>query len=95
MLARLRRYFVSGLAVFLPLALTIYLFILTLNLADGLLGKYLEPYFSQEFGFYFRGLGIIICVLIILAIGFLATNFLGRKIYAFFESLLLKLPFFR
>lgn len=92
---RLRRYFISGLVVFLPLALTIYLFLLTLEFADSFLGQYIQPYFAREFGFYFRGLSILICVLIIFLIGFFVTNFLGRRIYAAFESLLLRLPFFR
>ena len=60
MLNRLRRYFISGLVVFIPLALTVYLFVLAINFADGILGKYLEPYFFEQFGFYFRGLSILI-----------------------------------
>ncbi len=92
---RLKRYFISGLVIFLPLALTAFLLVMMINIADGLLGKYIEPYFLKEFGFYFRGLSIIICVLIIFAIGFFATNFLGRRITAFFERMLLQLPFFR
>lgn len=95
MLARLQRYFISGLIVFLPLALTVYVFFNVINWADGLLGKYLEPYFEEKFGVYFLGLGIIIGVYLIIVIGFLATNFFGKKIHAWFENLLLKLPFFR
>ena len=92
---RLRRYFISGLVIFLPLALTINLFALTINFADGILGKYIEPYFSREFGFYFRGLSILIAVLIIFLIGIFGSNFLGRRLYPVFEGLLLRLPFFK
>jgi uncharacterized membrane protein len=92
---RLRRYFISGLIIFLPLALTINLFVLTINLADGFLGKYIQPYFSREFGFYVRGLSLLIGILIIFLIGFLATNIFGKRLYAVFERLLLRLPFFR
>ena len=94
-MGRLRRYFLSGLVIFLPLALTVRLFIWTFNLADGFLGKYIEPYFAREFGFYFRGLSILICLLLILLIGFLGANFLGRRVYPFLEKLILKLPFFK
>jgi len=92
---RLKRYFISGLVIFLPLALTVNLFMLTINLADGLLGRYIQPYFSREFGFYFRGLSILISFLLIFLIGFFASNFLGQRIYPFFEGLLLRLPFFK
>jgi len=95
MWGKIRRYFISGLVVFLPLALTVYLFVLTINFSDGLLGKFLKPYFYQEFGFYPRGISIIIGVLLIILIGFMATNYFGRKLHGFFERLVVKLPFFK
>ncbi len=94
MLAKLRRYFISGLIVFLPLALTINLFILTIQFADGILGRYIQPYFSREFGFYFRGLSILIAVFIILIMGVIVTNF-GQSFFARLERFLLTLPFFK
>lgn len=95
MFTKLRKYFISGLVVFLPAALTVYLFWAGIEFADGLLGKYLEPYLAKNFGFYFHGLSIIVGVYIIILIGFFVTNFLGRKIYDFFERILVRLPFFK
>jgi len=95
MFTRLRKYFISGLVIFLPIALTVYLLFLAISFADGFLGKYLEPYFHETFGFYFRGFGIILAIYIIILIGFLATNFFGKKIHALFERLFLRLPFFK
>lgn len=92
---KLERYFIAGLVAFLPLALTIKLLVLTFNIADNFLGKYIEPYFAREFGFYFRGLSLVICLLLILFVGLLVSNFLGRRVYPFFERLLLRLPFFK
>lgn len=95
MMNRLRNYFISGLVVFLPLALSIYLFVWTVNFADGFLGKYLKPYFYETFGFYVRGLGILAGIYLIIVIGFFFTNFVGRKVQQYFERLLLRLPFFK
>ena len=95
MWTRIRRYFISGLVVFLPLALTVYLFVLTINFSDGLLGKFLKPYFIESFGFYPRGISIVVGFLIVLLIGFMATNYFGRKLHSFFERLVVKLPFFK
>jgi len=92
---RIRRYFLSGLVIFLPLALTVYLFVLTINFSDGILGKFLKPFFLQYIGFYPRGISIIIGFLAILLIGFLATNYFGRKLHSFFERIVVKLPFFK
>ncbi len=95
MLSSFRRYFLYGLVVFLPLVLTIYLFVWSLDFADNLLRQFIEPYFLQQFGFYFKGLSIIIGVYIIVLIGFFATNYFGKKLYGGFERFLLQLPFFR
>jgi len=95
MFVRLRKYFITGLVVFLPIALTIYLFFLAIDFTDNLLGKYLEPYFYSNFGFYFKGLGIVVGIYIIILIGFVVTNFFGKKIYDFFDHLIIKLPFFK
>ena len=92
MLNKLKKYFLSGLIVFLPVALTINLIFLAVNFAEGIFGKFLKPIFAENFGFYFSGLGIIIGVYIIILIGFFVTNFLGKKIYEFFENLLIKVP---
>jgi len=92
---KLRRYFISGLIVFLPLALTINLLVLMFNISDGFLGKYLQPYFAREFGFYVRGVSILVCLVLIVTLGFLVTNFLGRRLYPLFEGFLLQLPFFK
>ena len=49
-----KKYFISGLVIFLPIALTIYLFFLAIDFTDGLLGKYLEPHFFEIFGIHIR-----------------------------------------
>lgn len=95
MFSRFKKYFISGLVIFLPIALTVYIFVLAINFADGLLGKYLKPYFADHFGFYFSGISIMIGIYLITVIGFFATNFFGRRIYEYFEKLFIKLPFFK
>jgi len=95
MINKLKKYFLSGLVIFLPAALTVYLFYLAITTIDGFLAKFFQPYLLNKFGFYFRGLGIILGVYIIVIIGFFATNLMGRRVHRFFENLLLKLPFFR
>ena len=92
---KIKKYFISGVIALLPVVLTWYLLIFLVNLADNLLGQYLQPYFSEQFGFYFRGLSIIVAAYVIVVIGFFASNFFGRKIYEFFERLFVQLPFFK
>lgn len=92
MLRRLKKYFFSGLAVFLPLILTIYISIWALNFAESLFGKYLRVFFIEHYDFYFWGFGIIVLLLVIFACGFLITNYFGRVAHRMAENLLLNVP---
>jgi len=93
MFGKLRKYFISGLVIFLPIALTIYLFFLAINVADTFFGKFFGK-LGLGIG-EFRGLSILVGIYLIIVIGFFTTNFLGRKIHDFFERLVLRLPFFK
>ena len=92
---KLKRYFIYGLTIFLPLLLTVYLITFVLKFIDGFLGKFFEPIFRWFFGFYYWGMSIVVFVLLIFLIGFVATHFFGRKLYPYLEKLLLKLPVFK
>jgi uncharacterized membrane protein len=87
-----KKYFFSGLAVFLPIGLTIYVFIWVLNFAESIFGRYLRPFFLDYYDFYFWGLGIIALLLIVLFCGFLVTNYFGRKLQALAEKAMLRIP---
>ena len=92
MLRRLKKYFFSGLAVFLPLLLTVYVSIWALNLTESVFGKYLKPFFLEYYDFYIWGLGIIILLVVILFCGFLVANYFGRNIHRLTEQLLSHIP---
>lgn len=92
---KIKKYFISGVIALLPIVLTWYLLIFIITVADNLLGRFLEPYFSEKFGFYFRGLSIIIAAYLIIIIGFFASNYVGRQVYEYFEKLFVRLPFFK
>ncbi len=82
-----RRYFVTGLATLFPVTVTIWLLVFIFNLADGALGRML--------GFTFPGLGLVVTVLIILAVGVLSIHFFGRVLFAAIEAWLSRLPLVR
>lgn len=80
---RLARYFLNGLLVTAPLALTIYVVVRLLRWVDGWLALPIP------------GLGFLITLLLITLIGFLASNLLWRTLFGYVEQLLAKLPFVR
>lgn len=92
MLARLRKYFFSGLAVFLPFVLTVSVCVWALNFAESILGRYLRPFFLDHYDFYFWGFGILVLMLLILLCGFVGANYFGRAMQRMTERIVLKIP---
>ncbi len=95
MFSKLRKYFFSGLLAFLPLGLSVYLFVWVMNFADGLLGKYIDPVMREYLGFYLPGLGLILGIILIVVMGFLVTRYFGLKMQQAVEKMFLRLPFFK
>lgn len=92
-MSNVRRYFVTGLLVTLPVFFTIYFFFIIFRFIDGICGKVINIYLLKHFGFGIPGLGIILGLLVVFIIGFIATNFLGKKLFLAIETWFLKLPF--
>ena len=80
----LRGYFLKGLIIFVPGALTIFAVIWAFTGLDGIIRDLL--------GVKIPGIGVVITISLITGIGFLASNILGKKIFDWFESILTKLP---
>ena len=76
----LMNYFLKGLLVFVPAALTVFAIVFVFTKLDGLL-KIPVP-----------GLGLLITILLITLIGFLASNFIGKKLFILVDELFSKLP---
>ncbi|MGR3174032.1 MAG: DUF502 domain-containing protein [Candidatus Scalindua sp.] len=77
---RLMNYFLKGLLVFVPVALTVFTIVLAFTKLDGLL-KIPIP-----------GLGLLITILFITLIGFFASNFVGKKFFTLIDGLFTRLP---
>ena len=87
----LRRTFVTGFFVTVPLAVSVIAIVWVVRLADGLTAGLGERLFGREI----PGLGLLATALIVLAIGALATNMIGRRVVERGESLLLHIPLFK
>ena len=71
----LRRYFVAGLLVWIPLGITLWVFTLLVDMMDQSLRLLPTRYRSEAlFGFHVPGLGIILTVAIVLATGALVGS---------------------
>lgn len=87
----LRRSFITGFFVTVPLFITVFAFIWLFQIVDGLT----EPIYERLLGRHVPGLGIVTTALGVVLIGSLATNVIGKRFLQRGESYLLRVPVFR
>jgi uncharacterized membrane protein len=96
MLALLRRYFISGLLVWIPIWVTLLVihFILSLlNNAYIALPKRFQ--LDTYLGFHVPGIGVVVTLLIIFITGMIVANFLGKRLVALWDGIVGKIPLVR
>lgn len=92
-MGRLRRYFVAGLLVWLPLVATYAVMSFSIKLIDRsllLLPASLRP--EHLVGFKIPGLGVILSLFLVCLTGLIVANFIGRGFITAWESLLGRIP---
>ncbi|RMG59743.1 MAG: DUF502 domain-containing protein [Gammaproteobacteria bacterium] len=96
MMSALRRYFIAGLLVWVPLMITI----LVIRVLVGMMDKsllLLPPGWRPEalLGMKIPGLGVALTVLVVFLTGLVVANFAGRRLVRLWESLLSRIPLVR
>jgi len=87
----LRRSLVTGLAVTVPLVISIAAFVWLFQLIDGVM----VPVYARWLGREIPGLGLVTLLAIVVLVGAAASNVLGGRLLQRGEAYLLKLPVFR
>lgn len=81
---KLLNYFLKGLLIFAPIALTVFVFWWVFTSLDKI--------FRTLFRIPIPGLGLLVTLAMITFIGFAASNFLGRKFFELIENIFTKVP---
>ena len=87
----LRRSFIAGVFVTVPLVVSVVAIVWVVRFADQLTSGLGE----RVIGMRVPGLGLVTTAAIVLLIGAIATNMIGRRLVARAESLLLHIPLFK
>ena len=94
--ATLRRYFVAGLLVWIPVVITYWVLRFIVDLMDQSLLLVPSRYRTEAlFGFHVPGLGLILTTVIVLLTGMLAANFFGRRLLLLGHDILSRIPIVR
>jgi uncharacterized membrane protein len=92
----LRKYFITGLLIWLPLAVTLWILDIILTTLDRtllLLPEAWRP--DQLLGVHVPGFGLILSVLLVFVTGVLAANIIGERLLRWWEGLLARIPIVR
>jgi uncharacterized membrane protein len=87
----LRRRFLTGFFVTVPLFISVAALIWIFGVVDGLT----TPLYNRLLGQPVPGLGTLSTVIVILLVGVIATNVIGRRLLQRGEEILLRVPVFR
>jgi len=89
----LKKYFITGLLIWIPLAITAWVLSLIVRSMDQsllLLPQAIQP--EHLLGIYIPGLGALLTVLVVLLTGLVTTNIVGQKLVRFWERVLARIP---
>jgi len=95
-MAALRRWLLAGMLVLVPLAVTVWL----LNWIIGTLDQTLQIlpgdwHPDKLLGVHIPGFGVLLALAIVLSIGAIASNFMGKRLVSWWDALLSRIPIVR
>src|SRR5580692_6612710 len=95
--SRLRNYFLTGLVVAGPVAVTLYLIWWFVTWVDNLVRPIIPAPYRPETYMPVKvpGFGLIIAFIALTLLGFLTANLIGSRLVSFGESLLSRMPIVR
>lgn len=89
----LKTYFLTGLLVLVPLAITLWLLGLVVGTLDQTLTLLPEAWRPERvLGFYLPGIGAVLTLGFILLVGVFTQNFIGQTLVHWWEGLLRRIP---
>ena len=88
---KLKRQFVAGILIVIPLAASVLVLIWVFNSIDNIL----QPVIRAVLGRTIPGVGFGITILLIYLVGMMGSNFIGKRLICYGESLLTRVPLFR
>jgi len=90
---RFRRLLLTGLLILVPTAVTFWVLVRLFEVMDGIFAPVITQLADRYFpGLEIPGLGLMLTLLVILALGWLSTNIVGRRLIHWGERLIDKIP---
>jgi len=89
----LKRYLITGLLIWVPLVITLWVLDLLVGIMDQTLLLLPRQWQTEAWlGMHIPGLGVVLTVLTVLVTGVLAANIIGQQLVKFWEGVLARIP---
>jgi uncharacterized membrane protein len=89
----IRRYFITGLLIWVPLVITLWVLHLLVGTMDQTLLLLPAEWRTEGFlGVHIPGLGVVLTLLVVFATGVFAANIIGQQLVRFWEGVLARIP---
>ena len=92
---RLRNYFIAGMLVTAPIAITLFVTLWFLNLIDSRVRGILSFNDPYDTSYSVPGFGIVVAVIFFIGVGWLTRNYMGQLLLRMSEYVLAKMPIVR
>ena len=89
----LKTYFLTGLLIWVPLVITIWVLSVVVNTLESVVPQFLSP--QALFGRDIPGFRVVLVLGVLLVTGLVGANFLGRRIFELSEKVLGRIPLVR
>ncbi|WP_154717377.1 DUF502 domain-containing protein [Sterolibacterium denitrificans] len=89
----MKKYFITGLLIWIPLAITFWVLSMIVRLMDQsllLLPHAIQP--ETLLGMYIPGIGMVLTLLIVFITGLVTANIIGQRLVRFWEGVLARIP---
>jgi uncharacterized membrane protein len=91
---QLKKYFITGLLIWVPLGITLWVFHLLVSTMDQTLLLLPEQYQTEQWlGIHVPGMGVLLTLVVVFGTGLIAANILGQRLLFVWERVLGRIPF--
>jgi uncharacterized membrane protein len=89
----LRRYFITGLLVWVPIVITVWVLSVLVGTMDQTLLLLPSAFRTESWlGVYVPGMGVLLTLLVVFLTGLFAANIIGQRLVRFWERVMARIP---
>ena len=92
----MKKYFITGLLIWVPLGITLWVLHLLVSAMDQTLLLLPENFQTEHWlGMHVPGMGVVLTFVVVFGTGLIAANMLGQRLLRFWENILSRIPVFK